>query len=531
MMKKNLTMLLALGLTAAAAVGCGDATEEPGENAANNGPGGKADENDGPAPCTVVSEEGAQLDLSQRNDVIANTVLKSGEGCPTTFAEIMDKLRKTDADDSSCKVDNVEGGISSMIVSERAQLLQKSEGMRVVVTRQCNGRDRHDLFFSLFGVSNGRDLPGDVEVMSFDKAAGVYNYYALEGGQWTWFGTSLDLIQPGAADRKRCAGCHTGGGPIMKELDTPWNHWEGHEDVPGASELVDKNEDLGSKSSGSTMESLAKSGNRAWNPTRVKALVAGRDLHQLLRPLACTVEVNLDNGADFRSSTMSRVPFDFLLDPVFKGFGGVNVSEEDYQAHLEALDQRMVDGRGNDIKDAQDKLIRDTIFRYIFPERAFGDMNYVEELKKAGAIDDNFIKDFLIIDFARPIYSEARCGLIESLPETIEGDMTVENIRNAIIAKLEGAAEGTVEAELLANLKNAEDDAAHTAKVDTFVNACNARDKKAFMEDALMLAFQRRAQAREHHERVFEFPETMPVAGMEVGASAGLDPVTCELVE
>ena len=49
---------------------------------------------------------------------------------------------------------------------------------------------------------------------------------------------AADQPGPGASGDRRCAACHTGGGLIMKELDTPWVHWEGHMDTPGAAELV-----------------------------------------------------------------------------------------------------------------------------------------------------------------------------------------------------------------------------------------------------------------------------------------------------
>jgi hypothetical protein len=528
-MKILLRTLMIAGLLAASA-GCGDGAQSAAED--TNGLGGKADAEQGDAPCVVLSEEGGALDLSQRNDVLANAVLKTGTTCPTTYAEVMAKLRVNDADDSACKVENPKGGINSMVVSETAQLLKdENQGMRVVVTRKCNGRQQHELFFSLFGVSNGRPLPGSVEVMAFDNETEQYNYYALEGGEWTFFGTSLDLVQPGAKDTKRCAGCHTGGGPIMKELDTPWNHWEGHEDVPGARTLVDANEDLGTKSSGSRMESLVKEGNRVWNKTRVKAMAAGGDIHQLLRPLFCSVEVNLDNGSDFRSSELKSVKLDLLIDPKLKGFGSIPATEEDYQAILTDVDQIMSHNGQSPIIDAEGNTLRDTIFRLIYPERAFADMDYGDKLKDAGIIDDDFIKDVLIIDFTRPLYSEIRCGLLGAMPQTLDVELNPANIKAAVIAALEGSEEGTPAAELLANLKN-EDPAAHDATVNTFIEACKARDKKAFLEDSVLIAIQRRDLARgEFHHSLFEFPQAMPFAGIEVGPETHLDPVSCELVD
>ena len=87
-----------------------------------------------------------------------------------------------------------------------------------------------------------------------DDTAGVFNYYETDGqGKINFFGSSKDLVEQGTGPGqvRRCAGCHTGGGLIMKELDTPWMHWEGHENHPGAAELVTANKNLlGRKNTG-----------------------------------------------------------------------------------------------------------------------------------------------------------------------------------------------------------------------------------------------------------------------------------------
>jgi hypothetical protein len=81
-------------------------------------------------------------------------------------------------------------------------------------------------------------LPNDFETIGKDKVTGAFNYYAREDSTWKFFGNSLDLIgdgydcnangacTPKAAAKTRCAGCHVGGGLIMKELNSPWVHWE-----------------------------------------------------------------------------------------------------------------------------------------------------------------------------------------------------------------------------------------------------------------------------------------------------------------
>lgn len=451
----------------------------------------------------------------------ARTACSSGDDCESGICDSVGGRCLSEAPECT---PNLRTGINTMVVSETAQLMDTPTSYRLATTRRCDDRDQFELFFSLFGVRAGGGLPSDAEVISFNSTTKLFNYYALEGGEWTWFGDSTDMVRPDASSR--CATCHTGGGLIMKELDTPWVHWEGHHDTPGAKELVDAHEDLGTKSSGSRMESLVNKGNREWNPVRVQFFKSQGDVKGLLKPLFCTVEVNLDNGADFASSKMSSVKADFLLDPQFKSFGSVSISNDDYEAAIAAQNHK-VEGVTGDFND--------TLFDFVYPERSKADIDYVKKLKDAGLVDENFIEDVLIVDFTNPIFSEARCGLLEHAPELDAGDITLEAIRDGFIANLEAAspADGTPAAQLLANLQNADDSADHDAAIKTFWDACGARDKKMFIEDMVALATIRRELARtnETTHGVFEFPATMPVGDILFSLDVKPDPVSCELVE
>jgi hypothetical protein len=503
------------------AAGCGGDTE--GGDAANGGNGGKADGEGESFPCEVVTESGAKVEMAQRKDVLAEKVLKTGSTCPKDYAEIIAKLRETDAE--GCRVEDKRSGMSAMVVTERAQLLKSPQTYRVVVTRRCGGRAQEELFFSLFGVSKdpSSPLPPNVEVMAFDASTNQYNYYELTNGEWVFFGSSTDLIQPGA--ESRCAACHTGGGPIMKELDTPWVHWEGHEDIPGARELVDAHDDLGTKSSGSTMESLVKSGNRRWNKTRLELLKAQGDAKALLRPLFCPVELNIDNGADFRTSNLSSINADFLVDPHLKGFASVPVNEADYQALLVEFNQRMEDQRGP-LKEG-DAVLRDTVFRFPYIERAHADNDYVDKLKEAGILDDDLMFDVLVTDFTRPVFSQSRCDLLEFAPEGLT-ELTAQSLRDGFIAKLQGNGEGdAASAELLARLQDTADLQKNKDKVEAFFTACKARPQKDFLRDALQIAFHGRDKARELP--VFENHEVLPVADHNITDDNRLNPETCVL--
>ncbi len=475
--------------------------------------------------CEVGNAAGREFDVAALNDPLANLVFNSGEGCPTTFAETMAKLRQTDTEGCSGGRD----GISTAAVTEEGQVTGEMESGRTVIMRTCGNRTEHELMFSLFGVSPGASsLPSNAEVMAFDPAANVYNYYTLEGGEWEFHGNSIDLVTTGT---QRCAACHTGGGPIMKELDTPWLHWEGHQDTNGVSDLIDKHDDLGRQTDGADLEFIVKDGNRQWNAARLRHMMDNGSVADVLRPLFCSVEVNLDNGADFHSPSdgsigagddMRSVPRDFLLDPQWSGFGGVSVSAATYQQAIMDAGQVLVGEGGSQLTDENGNPSIDTIFDFVFPERSFADNQYVELLQSEGIVDEDFVLDVLSIDFTAPIFSDARCKLLESAPDLDTADRTPDRIREGFIANLGSSGEA---GELAGKLGNPGDKGDHQAAVDAFVTACQGRNEAEFMADAMKIVSQRRAISR--NLNVFEFPATMPQDSLNVGATARFDAATC----
>src|SRR5690606_27417034 len=372
-------------------------------------------------------------------------------------------------------------------------------------TRTCDNRPTHGIVFSLFGVQAGAsELPPNVEIMAFDETAGVFNYYEAEpSGEIKFFGNSKDMLKGPDGQVRRCAGCHTGGGMIMKELDTPWLHWEGHMDTPGARELVEAHDDLGRKTDGLEFEGLVKGANRTWNQTRLDFLRESGGPADLLRPLFCDIEINLDNGADFESpvgggpggSEMSRIPFDSLLDPKLKSFGSISVAFADYDAIIKANNQR-VGGVPGAI---------DTVFDYVFVERSHADMDLIDKLKAAEIVDDELIKDILLVDFTRPVFSDDRCALLQFVPQIPNAELNPTAIREGLIANLGSPEAGTPAADLLANLQAT---GGHDAAVNAFTAACEALGSAQVMANAMAVTSLNRDIARSM--QVFEFEATMP---------------------
>lgn len=366
---------------------------------------------------TDLSERGRPNILAELNDPISVFVLRGGTGCPTSFKDTLAKLRIEDK--AGCEMGGGQN-MSTRMVSETGQLDggKLLQSFRAVLTRRCSNRKDFELLMSLFGVKADGKLPGSAEMIAFDPESKEFNFYEVANGRWTYFGSSSDFVEkgPGQGDTRRCANCHTGGGLVMKELDAPWMHWTGHFETPGIDKVIDANKnDLGSKESGINMESLVRNGNAAWVKTRVtNALNPARsDVKLLLKPLFCTVEHNLDNGADFDTSNFSGIPVDFLVDPTFKSFGSVSIKSDVYTAARDAAGFNVPGLAGQ----------KDTIFKFPFVERSAADMEYTNELKSRGVVDDDFIKDVLAVDFTRPVFSDARCSLLEFAPTFEQLDM------------------------------------------------------------------------------------------------------------
>jgi hypothetical protein len=358
------------------------------------------------------------------------------------------------------------------------------------------------------------ELPEEVEVMAFDNSTGVYNYYMASPGNITFFGNSKDMKKGvGSGQARRCAACHTAGGVIMKELDTPWLHWEGHVNTPGASELVQAHPDLGRKTDGLNFEGVVKDGNRQWNESRLADLQDNGTLADVLRPLFCTVQINTDNGADFEGNQLSSIPVDSLLDPQLKSFGSIPVSGSDYE-ELKAENGQTVPGTDKD----------DTILAYPFVERSFIDNDYVGKLISAGVIDQEFAKDVLMVDFTRPIFSDERCNLLEHAP-LIATTATAEEVRQGFIDNLQGAEAGTPEFELLTNLTNA---GGQDETVDAFLDACKALPQRDFLVNAMTVTSLNRRKYSEMS--IFEHNSFLvPSDNLVVSDDARLNPTDCSV--
>ncbi|MEM6989091.1 MAG: hypothetical protein AAF721_01295 [Myxococcota bacterium] len=371
---------------------------------------------------------------------------------------------------------------------------------------------------------------------------------------------------------RNCAVCHPGGGLTMRELESPWVHWEagGHFSSPQTSELVDAAPDiLGSKGNGLSFEGTVDSGNSAFNSARVDLAMktianesAGSrtiTTGTLLRPLFCTDEFNIlttggSPGNDFRSMEFRHA----VLDSDISGFGdSIDASHEEFLARIEEQDWKLwgfsVGPFGGLLSALGKELPRETQGTMTFIHRATIDHDYQQKLVNAGVIDSEFVADVLSLDFTRSVYSEERCGLVSVVDQIDPSELVgadgkaapgaPDKLREALVGALQ--AKGSMSAAEKDFLEDLQTDGTDPEKeVSAFMETCRARPASDLLKDYLDYVAQVRKRGAHQETSMsvsesgflhFRFPGMNGFAMADAMAQAfvhGLrfDPATCELI-
>jgi hypothetical protein len=274
--------------------------------------------------------------------------------------------------------------------------------------------------------------------------------------------------------------------------------------------------DLGTKTDGINMESLVRIGNELWNASKISLLKTNAPIKELLKPLFCTVELNI--GSHAGGEDFFALPAEFFVDrefsaslfPFFADFA-------DYKAQTIANGQFIAGVAGK----------QDTEFPFSHIIRSKISSDYAAQLIKSGVMDRDLLRDILMVDFTRPIFSDDRCDLLSKLPDTRVANLTPEKIRSAFVTGLGTPAAGTPAAEFLTSINNNSDTMAHSARVKTFADACSALPPKTLVANALTVASLNRTIARSLP--IIEFKETIASDKLIVPMGTRLDPTTCTL--
>jgi hypothetical protein len=541
-------------------------------------------------------------ELRKLNDPLAAKAL-AGKNCPKGYPEAIAKMSGVGVDGkpTGIKGTDTKGceepkdpkeakgaprtGMQVFMIDELAAFKGGAEAYRTVVSRACDGRKEEDLLFSGFAGKSG--VGGSVEVIGKDKTSGVFNYYETDGrGGWTFFGNSFDFIGNGyncgpnglcisknsektsQASGKSCASCHVGGGLNMKELDTPWVHWTGGSPEGAAEAAEAQKRLLGSLGGGATLElSVVRPSMDPYSDKRVEFL-ATKGVEELLRPLFCTLDLNLDSSfppqANLVTDRLLVLGSDIADVNSLHGNKGPSVGGFDMQPLYDELKeekkQRIQDG-GRAVT-SKGKAVSDTAIAYTYPERSHLDMAHVLALKRAKLVDAEFISDVLHVDFTRPIFSGQRCSLLGAVAGAAklralndkladwskaakaDKDKIAKEIAKEIPALYEAqlAAKGSrkgAEEQLLTNLKADKSAEAQTKAANDFVAACTKRmtegtkaQKKAGLEDVMTytssIRRQTRAQRGLNGQQLIETDPMMVVDNIPA-TDLALHPETCKL--
>jgi hypothetical protein len=433
--------------------------------------------------------------IAAHNDVVAKKLLHPQGACATTFKAVVTELRA-----GGCGKD----GMMADVVSERSALLREPEGGRVVLFPRCHpeaagfvtgSKADFDLLLApLKPVSPTSTIGEKVELIARDETSGVFNFYAVEDGKWRFFGDSRTMLKgPGNGEERRCANCHASGGLVMKELETPWQNWD-HSNTDNQPGIDDVRANLakqlgvdeigfasnpGSRFFG--MELTVKKGNAAWNEARIAHVVKTGTLAQLVEPLLCTKELNLENGFSNDLFVHEAGPRQFADGIVEKAQASLQ------QVMMDREKRPLTRFKRNDRGDvtSEREPATDTVSGFFRAVPGQIDTTYAELLVEKKIISQKLVDAIRRVDVTRPIFSDDRCSLVRSLPSVdIAKRGAASRIDAAVIKALEEKqGRSAAETELLRNLR--EPDTAAGARLDAFFQKCADRAKTE--PDALAL--------------------------------------------
>lgn len=504
--------------------------------------------------CEVSDAKGGAGNVSVTGfaDPVARIIL-AGE-CPTSYGDVLGRLESADAE--GC-LDDGFSAVRTTLVSERAQLRGDPGGSleecaqdpaaiyRAVLQRPCGGRPDYGLFLAVAPLATVVDVkPRMVEAIGFDGDAGLFRYYTLEEGKWHYHGDSIDMLAgPAENGARRCAACHVSGGLIMKELDTPWLHWEGRTTTPGVQGLLTDHPEMGSRNAGTVtdfrpagkeLEDAIVAGNLAWTRTRIRHQRQNDTLPRLLRPLFCDEDIGLRAASDTATPPHAtggedgafEIPVGGLLaSSRLTGPDTLTLPLADYHAALLAAGHRVATFCDKPMNDAEGRPVVDTLFDYAYPHRAAADDAAVDLLVEEGIVDEAFVRAVLAVDLTRPFLSDARCGLLEHVPDLPAEQRKPTAIRQAVLDALAEVPDPAA-VQLVENLGDSARDP--TAQVSALVRACRARPTAELAKDLVAYASSLRDAVR--GRPVMELPETLPTDALPDDLQRHLDPETCRIV-
>lgn len=271
-----------------------------------------------------------------------------------------------------------------------------------------------------------------IELIAWDKAASQFNFYELRGldqhsVRWYYRGNSQDAYldnhylyrrvprdQAKFGNRMRCSACHNSGGPIMKELSPPHNDWWASSNPlplgpnrPDA-EVQDLIQNL---IEADEFADLVRKGMNYLDNSEAMSEFKGRlSLQEQLRPLFCTNEINLESDQASPLAAEVNIPSAFWLNPLL-GQVETSLNQQAYRSLLTRYKMQFPETQ-----------LADADHAWLTPVKGYQDLQAIRQLIEQGVVSPHFAKAVLMIDLNHPLFSRARCDLLNMLPEANKKD-------------------------------------------------------------------------------------------------------------
>jgi hypothetical protein len=368
--------------------------------------------------------------------------------------------------------------------------------------------DEDELFVGFFlGEDNDilEVLSGFVEIIAWDRTKQVYNFWELLGTEWHYRGDSNEVLtnirQINLADANptftfvrqsptdqvpvlRCSGCHTLGGPIMKELEAPHNDWwtqarllnlgpyrlqagsTATNPAHVAARLFDETKEA---TDAANLSAQVKKGMDRLLAARANQGGGGQSLQQQLRSLFTTMEINLVSDRlplqeRERQNGVVEIPQAFFVDSRLVGSReAIPVPLARYKEALTQVGSRFAPGETPGLVE--------THHAFLVPARSYMDNQVIDTLMQQGILDEELVADVLAVDFTTPVFSPARASLMRFVPDKAKD---AAELRDQLLAALKAAPpDDRAAQELLTNLTDpTRTAAAHQQAATAYLAAC-----------------------------------------------------------
>ncbi len=554
----------------------------------------------------IATHARLQLDDDFINNILAIT---NKERCPRSQAAVLQLAKE------------MVPARSTFLVSEDSDT-PEGDKFRLIFAHHTPSKPH--LFMSAIAKPSTGRFTGPPEVVAFDHKKRAYNYYQLTSivdrltsadpddflseeaeAQWVYMGDGFDY-QPAVHPSKQsneCLTCHTQGGLNMKEIDFPWTHWHSFKDPNKVDPILAKVIAANAQASTADLQMMSEllrrvggaqelenwifQGQEIWSRSRISRALVGEantniDLSPFYAQVLCDLgEATLNsssgpNGERFHSAEKPMKAADgnisspqgFLFDGTLIDIGmqirspRVTIGGPFYQ---EIATTVLFQGFAANPKEGDFTVnrIADTKFPFFVPVPSTGDIRMRRELVNGRLLTNDLMRSVLMVDFAKPMFSNVRCGLLATFPkalprpadntgpsvETIKAEW-MKNLQSPDLpADLRPAAE-----RLLFTMAQSSADAQE--ELNTFGNACAARaasDPKAYAQDMMTIANQRRREFMDRYGNIVESNMLFPFDsdGLAARAAVGvgdamdadparhnhvqpgqfnLDPVTCVMI-